>query len=119
MLLGEEQGRRPPSLVEGRRGHRRGRPRAAERGVARSTSWRACSTPSARRRRDEDQAAEAARPRRLEAGGPSYLAVAALVRGSDACTLRPWRLAAAGVDGFALCRLTDQHSLTKVPIAQP
>jgi DNA-binding transcriptional LysR family regulator len=49
---------------------------------------------------------------------PSFLAAAALVRGSDAYTVIPNRLAATVVDAFGLCRLSVTGPATKVAIAQ-
>ncbi|MET0794952.1 MAG: LysR family transcriptional regulator [Polyangiaceae bacterium] len=49
---------------------------------------------------------------------PSFLAAAALVRGSDAYTVIPNRLASAIVDAFGLVRLSVTGPATKVAVAQ-
>ncbi|HYP89167.1 MAG TPA: LysR family transcriptional regulator [Polyangiaceae bacterium] len=49
---------------------------------------------------------------------PSFLAAAALVRGGDAYTIIPSRLATTVVDAFGLARLSVSGPATKVAIAQ-
>jgi DNA-binding transcriptional LysR family regulator len=49
---------------------------------------------------------------------PSFLAAAALVRGSDAYTVIPARLAATILDAFGLCQLSVTGPATKVAVAQ-
>jgi DNA-binding transcriptional LysR family regulator len=49
---------------------------------------------------------------------PSFLAAAALVRGGDAYTVIPARLAATILEAFGLCRLSVTGPATKVAVAQ-